>query len=67
MDAGRLAREPPRVVVDEDDGTARRDPFDALGYLVHLGAIHGLRRTTAGRRAGEWLERFGAAGHARTP
>ncbi|MEU8887566.1 ATP-binding cassette domain-containing protein [Streptomyces sp. NPDC048442] len=42
-------------------------PFTALGYLVHLGRIHGLGRAEAGDRAGEWLERFGAAGHARTP
>lgn len=42
-------------------------PFDALGYLTHLGSVHGLRRREAARRAGDWLERFGIAGHARTP
>ncbi|MGW1229091.1 ATP-binding cassette domain-containing protein [Streptomyces sp. NPDC001515] len=42
-------------------------PFTAAGYLVHLGRIHGLRRAEAARRAEEWLTRFGAAGHARTP
>ncbi|MGW7574579.1 ABC transporter ATP-binding protein [Streptomyces sp. NPDC054765] len=41
-------------------------PFTALGYLTHLGRIHGLRGPEAARRATEWLERFGAAGHART-
>lgn len=42
-------------------------PFTALGYLIHLGRVHGLGRAEARARAGEWLERFGAAGHARTP
>jgi ABC-2 type transport system ATP-binding protein len=41
-------------------------PFSATGYLVHLGRIHGLGRAVAEARAAEWLERFGAAGHART-
>lgn len=41
-------------------------PFTAAGYLTHLGRIHGLRRAEAAARAGEWLERFGARGHART-
>lgn len=42
-------------------------PFTASGYLAHLGRIHGLRRAEAAVRAEEWLTRFGAAGHARTP
>jgi ABC-type multidrug transport system ATPase subunit len=42
-------------------------PFDARGYLVHLGRVHGLRGGAAGRRADEWLERFGIGGYARTP
>ncbi|WP_420167599.1 ABC transporter ATP-binding protein [Streptomyces violaceoruber] len=42
-------------------------PLTATGYLVHLGRIHGLRTAEAERRAGEWLTRFGAAEHARTP
>ncbi|WP_329402209.1 ABC transporter ATP-binding protein [Streptomyces melanogenes] len=42
-------------------------PFTAAGYLTHLGRIHGLSRRTAATRAGEWLERFGADAHARTP
>ncbi|GHH36843.1 ATP-binding cassette domain-containing protein [Streptomyces candidus] len=42
-------------------------PLTALGYVTHLGRIHGLRRGEAKARAGEWLERLGAAEHARTP
>ncbi|MFI6858883.1 ATP-binding cassette domain-containing protein [Streptomyces sp. NPDC050421] len=42
-------------------------PFTAAGYLVHLGRIHGLRRTEAAARAEEWMTRFGAAEHAGTP
>ncbi|MFC7302859.1 ATP-binding cassette domain-containing protein [Streptomyces monticola] len=42
-------------------------PFTALGYLTHLGGVHGLRRPVAAARATAWLERFGAEGHARTP
>ncbi|MFJ9109998.1 ATP-binding cassette domain-containing protein [Streptomyces sp. NPDC102283] len=42
-------------------------PLTATGYLVHLGRIHGLRSAEAKRRAEEWLTRFGAADHARTP
>ncbi|MFI9122660.1 ATP-binding cassette domain-containing protein [Streptomyces bikiniensis] len=41
-------------------------PFTALGYLVHLGRVQGLGRAAARARAGEWLERLGAGGHART-
>ncbi|MFE3598330.1 ATP-binding cassette domain-containing protein [Streptomyces sp. NPDC059142] len=42
-------------------------PFTAAGYLMHLGRIHGVRRDVAAARAVEWLERFGAPEHARTP
>ncbi|MCX5203499.1 ATP-binding cassette domain-containing protein [Streptomyces sp. NBC_00237] len=42
-------------------------PLTAVGYLVHLGRIHGLGRTEARDAALAWLERFGAGGHARTP
>ncbi|MEE1756537.1 ABC transporter ATP-binding protein [Streptomyces sp. SP18CS02] len=42
-------------------------PLTATGYLVHLGRIQGLRPAVAAARAAEWLERFGAAAHARTP
>ncbi|MFF3677191.1 ATP-binding cassette domain-containing protein [Streptomyces sp. NPDC002120] len=42
-------------------------PLTAASYLTHLGRVHGLGRAGAARRAAHWLERFGAAGHARTP
>jgi ABC-2 type transport system ATP-binding protein len=42
-------------------------PFTAAGYLMHLGQIHGLRRGVAAACAVEWLERFDAVEHARTP
>lgn len=42
-------------------------PFTAVGYLRHIGRIHGLDRRTAGARADEWLERFGAGEHSLTP
>ncbi|MEV8451512.1 ATP-binding cassette domain-containing protein [Streptomyces sp. NPDC052095] len=42
-------------------------PFTATGYLVHLGRIHGLPTAGAADRARYWLDRFGAAAHARTP
>lgn len=42
-------------------------PFTAVGYLTHMGRVHGLARGAARQRATEWLERFGAAGYARTP
>ncbi|MFH8344080.1 ATP-binding cassette domain-containing protein [Streptomyces sp. NPDC018045] len=42
-------------------------PFTAVGYLTHLGRIHGLRGPEAARRGTDWLERFGAGDHARTP
>lgn len=42
-------------------------PFTALGYLTHVGRVHGLGSSAAVRGAEEWLERFDAAGHAHTP
>ncbi|ATL31234.1 ABC transporter ATP-binding protein [Streptomyces formicae] len=42
-------------------------PFSAVGYLTHLGRVHGLARGAAERSAEQWLERFGAGGYARTP
>lgn len=42
-------------------------PLTAMDYLTHLGRVHGLSRAAAPRSATHWLERFGAAGHARTP
>lgn len=62
---GRITGRPRSAYVPERFPVAL--PFTAAGYLTHLGRIHGLRDPEAGRRATEWLERFGAAGHARTP
>ncbi|MFJ2773833.1 ATP-binding cassette domain-containing protein [Streptomyces sp. NPDC087300] len=42
-------------------------PFTAVGYLTHLGRVHGFARAAAARSAEEWLERFGAGCYARTP
>ncbi|MFD9632985.1 ATP-binding cassette domain-containing protein [Streptomyces violascens] len=62
---GRVTGRPPTAYVPERFPAAL--PFTALGYLTHLGRIHGLPRRTAKERAGQWLERFGAAAHAGTP
>ncbi|MFI9357569.1 ATP-binding cassette domain-containing protein [Streptomyces lydicus] len=61
---GRISGRPRSAYVPERFPAAL--PFTAVGYLTHLGRIHGLRGPEAARRAAEWLERFGAAGHART-
>ncbi|MGW6966329.1 ATP-binding cassette domain-containing protein [Streptomyces zaomyceticus] len=62
---GRVTGRPPRTAyVPERFPVAL--PFTAVDYLVHLGRIQGLGRSTARVRAGEWLERFGAAEHSRT-
>lgn len=62
---GRVTGRPPRTAyVPERFPVAL--PFTALDYLVHLGRVQGLGRAAARARAGEWLERFGAAGHAGT-
>ncbi|MEV0438342.1 ATP-binding cassette domain-containing protein [Streptomyces spectabilis] len=42
-------------------------PFTAADYLTHMGRVHGLTGAAAARRAHEWLDRFGAGAHARTP
>ncbi|WP_093803233.1 ATP-binding cassette domain-containing protein [Streptomyces sp. Wb2n-11] len=63
--AGRVEGRPRTAYVPERFPAVL--PFTATGYLVHLGRIHGLERSVARDRAGEWLERFGAAGYARTP
>ncbi|MFE7169071.1 ATP-binding cassette domain-containing protein [Streptomyces sp. NPDC057616] len=62
---GRITGRPRTAYVPERFPSAL--PFTAHGYLAHLGTIHGLSRATALRAAGEWLERFGAAGYASTP
>ncbi|MFF7704966.1 ATP-binding cassette domain-containing protein [Streptomyces lydicus] len=61
---GRITGRPRSAYVPERFPAAL--PFTAVGYLTHLGRIHGMRGPEAARRAAEWLERFGAAGHART-
>jgi ABC-type Mn2+/Zn2+ transport system ATPase subunit len=62
---GRVTGRPRTAYVPERFPAAL--PFTPYGYLTHLGTVHGLSRRTATRAAGEWLERFGAAGYARTP
>ncbi|MFF0434526.1 ATP-binding cassette domain-containing protein [Streptomyces sp. NPDC004327] len=42
-------------------------PLTAAGYLIHLGRIQGLGGAVARARAGEWLDRFGAAAYGDTP
>ncbi|MFE6103921.1 ATP-binding cassette domain-containing protein [Streptomyces laurentii] len=59
---GRITGRPARTAYVPERFPAAL-PLTALGYLVHLGRIQGLDRRTARRRAGEWLERFGAAAH----
>jgi len=63
--AGRISGRPACAYVPERFPAAL--PLTALGYLTALGRVHGLRRAAAVRAAGEWLERFGAGTHARTP
>ncbi|MFB6614773.1 ATP-binding cassette domain-containing protein [Streptomyces sp. NPDC085524] len=63
---GRIAGRPRRTAYVPERFPAAL-PLGAAAYLTHLGRVHGLPRAEAARRAGEWLERFGAAGHARTP
>uniref|UniRef100_UPI0040400300 ABC transporter ATP-binding protein n=1 Tax=Streptomyces sp. SJL17-4 TaxID=2967224 RepID=UPI0040400300 len=64
--AGRVTDRPPRTAyVPERFPVAL--PFTATDYLVHLGRVQGLGTAVARTRAGEWLDRFGAGEHARTP
>ncbi|MEV0603709.1 ATP-binding cassette domain-containing protein [Streptomyces sp. NPDC050315] len=62
---GRVTGRPRAAYVPERFPAAL--PFTAVEYLGHLGRVHGLRGAAPARRATEWLERFGAAGHSRTP
>ncbi|MEO3848074.1 ATP-binding cassette domain-containing protein [Streptomyces sp. B8F3] len=64
--AGRVADRPARTAYVPERFPAAL-PLTALGYLTHLGRVQGLRGAEARRRAGEWLERFGAGESARTP
>ncbi|MEV3991526.1 ATP-binding cassette domain-containing protein [Streptomyces sp. NPDC049837] len=63
---GRITGRPPRTAFVPERFPAAL-PFTATGYLVHLGRIQGLGRRAAAARAAEWLERFGAQAHSRTP
>ncbi|MFF4011647.1 ATP-binding cassette domain-containing protein [Streptomyces sp. NPDC001717] len=63
---GRISGRPRRTAYVPERFPAAL-PLTAEAYLTHLGRVHGLSRAGAARRAGQWLERFGAAGHARTP
>lgn len=62
---GRVKGRPRTAYVPERFPSAL--PFTALGYLTHLGTVHGLSRPTAKRAAGDALERFGASAYAGTP
>ncbi|MFF3330864.1 ATP-binding cassette domain-containing protein [Streptomyces sp. NPDC002888] len=62
---GRVTGHPRTAYVPERFPSAL--PFTPLGYLTHLGTVHGLSRPSAARAAGDWLERFGATAYARTP
>lgn len=62
---GRIVGRPRTAYVPERFPAAL--PFTAADYLMHLGTVHGLSRAAAADAADEWLERFGAAEHARTP
>ncbi|MET9952036.1 ATP-binding cassette domain-containing protein [Streptomyces sp. NPDC006339] len=63
---GRITGRPPRTAYVPERFPAAL-PLTAVGYLVHLGRIQGLGGRTARARAGEWLERFGAAAHRDAP
>ncbi|MGW2418484.1 ATP-binding cassette domain-containing protein [Streptomyces sp. NPDC001709] len=62
---GRITGRPRTAYVPERFPSAL--PFTPLGYLTHLGTVHGLSRKTAARAAGTWLDRFGAGAYAGTP
>ncbi|TGA89936.1 ATP-binding cassette domain-containing protein [Streptomyces sp. MZ04] len=62
---GRVVGRPRTAYVPERFPAAL--PFTAVGYLTHLGRVHGLSKRAAASGAEEWLERFGAGSYARTP
>ncbi|WP_425246760.1 ABC transporter ATP-binding protein [Streptomyces sp. NEAU-NA10] len=62
---GRVTGRPRTAYVPERFPAAL--PFTAVGYLTHLGTVHGLTRAAAERAAGDWLDRFGATPYTRTP
>ncbi|MEC4019955.1 ABC transporter ATP-binding protein, partial [Streptomyces sp. H27-D2] len=63
--AGRITGRPRAAYVPERFPAVL--PFDTLDYLTHLGRVHGLRGPEAARRGRQWLVRFDAEQHARTP
>jgi ABC-2 type transport system ATP-binding protein len=64
--AGRLTGRP-RATAYVPERFPGALPLTALGYLVHLGRVHGLSGKRAARAAGEWLERLDAAEFADSP
>ncbi|MFI8965475.1 ATP-binding cassette domain-containing protein [Streptomyces sp. NPDC053493] len=63
---GRITGRPARTAYVPERFPAAL-PLTAGDYLTHLGRIQGLGGRTARGRAGEWLERFGAARYRDTP
>ncbi|MCQ4044404.1 ATP-binding cassette domain-containing protein [Streptantibioticus rubrisoli] len=61
---GRITGRPRTAYVPER--FAATLPFDAVGYLVHMGRVHGLSGRQAAARTERWLERFGITGFADT-
>ncbi|MGW7007284.1 ATP-binding cassette domain-containing protein [Streptomyces sp. NPDC054933] len=61
---GRVTGRPSTAYVPER--FAATLPFDAAGYLVHMGRVHGLSGRQAASRAEGWLERFAITGYAGT-
>ena len=51
---GRVTGRPRTAYVPERFPAAL--PFTAVGYLTHLGTVHGLSRSEAAAAAGRWLE-----------
>ncbi|MFF2572106.1 ATP-binding cassette domain-containing protein [Streptomyces sp. NPDC058084] len=63
---GRITARPARTAYVPERFPAAL-PLTARGYLVHLARVQGLDGRTARSRAGEWLDRFGAAAYGNTP
>lgn len=65
--AGRVRGRPEHTTAYVPERFPAALPFPVLRYLTHLGALRGLTAATARARALAWLDRFGIAGHTRTP
>jgi ABC-type multidrug transport system ATPase subunit len=63
---GRITGRPRRVAYVPERFPAAL-PLTALGYLTHLGRVHGLGGRQAAADAERWLASLGAAEHAGTP